>query len=168
MCPEDDQLLSDLEEWPGIQEQSHPNPIPDAEPDSYDSDWESEPENNEAEFAWDEKPPVQDWRGNPYAVIVDISGIHHLTVQYCRCDGHKPDDEQMLELGFFPASFKRSRTFFTFRLLDDFRLDNLESKTSAYQYYAKLRRVTSPAFPHSTPVSHIVQCTNGWNLIWET
>jgi hypothetical protein len=101
MCPEDDQPLSDLEEWPGIWEQSHPNPIPDTEPNSYDSDWESEPKNNKAEFAWDEKPPVQDWRGNPYAVIVDISGIHHLTVQYCQCDGHKPDDEQMLELGFF-------------------------------------------------------------------
>ena len=164
-CPEDNQPLSDLEEWPGIREPSCPNVVPNPDPDpvpvpgsdSFDSDWESEPDDDDAEFAWDRKPPGQDGRGNQYAIIVDISGIHRLPVQYCRCNEHKPDDEQMLELGFFPALFKRAKTFFTFRLLDDFRLDNLESKTSAYQYYAKLRRVTCPAFPGSTPVSPMVQ-----------
>ena len=74
----------------------------------------------EAEFISDHPPPLHNPNGHLYAVVVDISGIHHLAVQYCRCPGHKPNDEQMLDLGFFPASFKCLKTFFSFRALDNF------------------------------------------------
>ncbi|KAG1718273.1 uncharacterized protein EDB91DRAFT_1090173 [Suillus paluster] len=40
---------------------------------------------------------------------------------------------------------------FTFVVLDDFLLDNLECGTSAMNYYSKLRRVTSSVFPHLVP-----------------
>ena len=90
----------------------------------------------------------------PILIIVDISGIHEIPVHYCTChDIPTPHDSQLLDLGLFPATFKRIRTAFTFQVLDDFRMDNLESKTTAYQYYNKLRRVTNPAFPSSVQVS---------------
>jgi hypothetical protein len=154
--------------WGGIPDQGDDenNPDPDSRCSQSDPDsdaWESDPDSEETEFIGDRRPPVHDPNGNVYAVFVDISGIHHLSVQYCRCPGHKPNDEQLLDLGFFPATFKRPKTFFTFRALDDFRLDNLESKTSAYQYYAKLRRVTSPAFPHSVPVRPPIPFNNSYN-----
>ncbi|KAG2078756.1 hypothetical protein BDR04DRAFT_1124429 [Suillus decipiens] len=51
-------------------------------------------------------------------VIIDKSGVHHL------------------------------KTAFTFRVLDDFLLDNLECGTSAMNYYSKLQQMTLSMFPH--------------------
>jgi len=127
--------------WEGIPKQdgeNDPDSDPDVEGDPNMDRWQSDPDFDEAEFISDHSPPLHDLNRHLYAVVVDISGIHHLAVQYCRCLGHKLDDKQMLNLGFFPASFKCLKMFFSFRALDNFRLDNLESKMSAYQYYAKL------------------------------
>jgi hypothetical protein len=84
--------------------------------------------------------------------IVDRSGIHHLPVRWCRCSGHAIDEHQLFSMGLFPSSFKRIKTAFTFQVLDDFRIDNLECKTAAFNYYRKLRRLTSNAFPESIKV----------------
>lgn len=89
----------------------------------------------------------------PVIVIVDVSGIHEMPVHFCTCPTRPiSHDLQLLDVDLFPATFRRPKTAFTFRVLDDFRLDNLESKTSAYHYYSKLRRVTNPAFPASVKV----------------
>ncbi|KAG1727388.1 uncharacterized protein EDB91DRAFT_1253947 [Suillus paluster] len=61
-------------------------------------------------------------------------------------------DLQMFRHGFFPASFNKPKTLFTFRVLDDFLLDNLECGTLAMNYYSKLRQMTSNMFPHLVPV----------------
>jgi hypothetical protein len=91
-----------------------------------------------------------------FLTIVDISGIHQLPVDFCRCSGNNTtDDIQLLDMGLFPASFVRIKTAFTFRLLADYRLESIECKTSAYHYFMKIRRITSPAFPQRVPVSHI-------------
>lgn len=50
--------------------------------------------------------------------------------------------------GMFPATIKEPRTMFTFQVLDDFIRDNVECGTTTMNYYSKLRRVTSNAFPH--------------------
>ncbi|KAG2341740.1 hypothetical protein BDR05DRAFT_976855 [Suillus weaverae] len=60
-------------------------------------------------------------------------------------------DIQMFRHGFFPASFNRLKTVFTFGVLDDFLLDNLECGTLAMNYYSKLWRMTSSMFPHLVP-----------------
>jgi hypothetical protein len=69
-------------------------------------------------------------------------------------DNKDSDDIQLLKMGLFPASFTRIRTAFTLRVLDAYRLDNLVCNTTAYQFYKRLRRLTSPAFPHTVPVSY--------------
>lgn len=156
----------------------------DSEPDSdleseFDSDWDTESETEDANTAGSSTatprgpkttsvPPlaVHPETANPrkanlqypVLVIVDVTGIHEIPVHYCSCPGPLPvsNDHQLLESGLFPATFKRVRTAFTFRVLDDFRLDNLESKTSAYHYYNKLRHLTCPAFPGSVKVCVLV------------
>ena len=85
-------------------------------------------------------------------VIVDKSGVHRLEVRCCDCPNAMSPDIQMFRHGFFPASFNRPKTVFTFRVLDDFLMDNLECGTSAMNYYSKLRRMTSSMFPHLVPV----------------
>jgi hypothetical protein len=98
-------------------------------------------------------PPGQyDHEGNMILLVVDKSGVHHVAVNWCQCEGAPEEAIQLFQMGLFPASFKSVKTAFTFQVLNDFLLDNLECKTSAHHYYMKLRRLTLPAFPHSVPV----------------
>ncbi|PPQ83787.1 hypothetical protein CVT25_001011 [Psilocybe cyanescens] len=52
-------------------------------------------------------PPRYNTYNNPFMMIVDISGIHHLPVVHCSCHGPTaPQDLNYLKLSLFPASFK--------------------------------------------------------------
>lgn len=96
-----------------------------------------------------------------FMTIVDRSGIHQVQVEFCRCPGAEFNREKdMLQAGLFPTSYKIIKSAFTFQVLDDFRLANLECKTSAYHYYQKLCRMTSPAFPTAVPVQYFISCRN--------
>ncbi|KII87556.1 hypothetical protein PLICRDRAFT_55487 [Plicaturopsis crispa FD-325 SS-3] len=79
------------------------------------------------------------------------SGVHSLGVRWCRCHGALPQDMQLMDAGLFPASFTRIETCFTFHVLDDFAMENLECKMSCLSFYNKLRRITSSAFPFTVP-----------------
>ncbi|KAG2072483.1 hypothetical protein BDR04DRAFT_1013090 [Suillus decipiens] len=85
-------------------------------------------------------------------VIIDNSRVHCLKVQCCHCPNAMSSDIQMFQHGFFPASFNRPKTAFTFRVLDDFLLDNLECGTLVINYYSNLQQMTSSMFPHLVPV----------------
>ena len=51
--------------------------------------------------------------------------------------------------GLFPATFNNSKTAFTFRVLEDFHLENLECKTTPSQFFSCLRRLTNDKFPNT-------------------
>lgn len=91
-------------------------------------------------------------KGPDVLLIVDTTGCHRLKVHGCKCANAPPDDIQLLKMGLFPASIKKPSTVFTFRLLDAFRLENLESKTAANSFWQKVVRTTSNVFPGSVPV----------------
>ncbi|KAF8810584.1 hypothetical protein BYT27DRAFT_7280526, partial [Phlegmacium glaucopus] len=108
--------------------------------------------------------PTKDDLEIQHILIVDASGLISLPVIWCRCqkqaeEAGKPDeaervgkpDEQLLDLQMLAASYDKIKTVFSFHCLDNYRLSNLECKTSAYQYYQKLRRLTNLAFPQSVP-----------------
>jgi hypothetical protein len=59
---------------------------------------------------------------------------------------------QLMLAGLFPATFRNPKTAFTFRVLEDFHLDNLECKTTPSQFFSRLRRLTNDEFPNSVPV----------------
>lgn len=89
-----------------------------------------------------------------FMTIIDKSGVHRVQVKLCQCPGSEVQREaHLLHAGLFPASYKIIKTAFTFAVLDDFRMSNLECKTSGYHYYRKLRRLTSPSFPDAVTVS---------------
>ena len=113
------------------------------------------PKEQSSDYLCDSPPSTgdRDPGGNRYLVVVNRAGVHQLAVRWCTCDGAATPDIQLMDMGFFPASFKRIRTVFTFQVLDDFLIENLECKTSASSFYSKLRRITSKAFPQSIPVS---------------
>ena len=95
--------------------------------------------------------PIADAMNNRYLRLVDINGIHHIAIVYCTCRGMENTHSDLMAAALFPTSFSRYRTVFTHAVLDDFRLSNLECKASAYQYFQKLRRQTSPMSPDKVP-----------------
>jgi hypothetical protein len=111
--------------------------------------------------------PRDDEFGNPFVTIVDVSGIHHLPLLTCSCQGGGRDVQDCLFSGLFPASFRIIRTLFTLSVLDDCRLANLECKTTTYQYYQKLRRTTNPAFPSSVPdrYTELRRLSRQWRIL---
>jgi len=97
------------------------------------------------------RPHHEDALGNPFVTFVETNGVHHLPIHYCICPSARPHDEQLFAAKLFPSTFSTIKTVFTFNVLDDFRMTNLSCKSSCYQYYLKLRRLTSPTFPNSVP-----------------
>ena len=83
--------------------------------------------------------------GNVF-VFVDTSSVHWLRVHYCQCPNAKRADRQFVNMGFLPASVTKLKTTFTFRVLDDFHLTNLECNTAGISYWHKIVWKTSNVF----------------------
>lgn len=100
-------------------------------------------------------PPRTDAAGDTFIKIVARSGIHSLSIAPCFCHGAADTYLQYMDIELFPASYKRVSTAFTFDVMDDFRLQNLECKMTAYEYFQSIRRVTNPTFPYLVPNRYI-------------
>jgi CxC2 like cysteine cluster associated with KDZ transposases len=90
--------------------------------------------------------------GNPLIMVVNQSGVFDMDIVYCICPNAGARDEQLLSAGIFPSTFKQIEAAFTFSVLDDFLMDNLECKTTAQQYYSKIQLISNWMFPDSVPV----------------
>ncbi|KIJ65745.1 hypothetical protein HYDPIDRAFT_87159, partial [Hydnomerulius pinastri MD-312] len=89
--------------------------------------------------------------GNPCILVVDRRGLHRLAIRACVCFDHPPLHEQLMALGLYPASQKSPQTVFSFDLLKEFRLINLECRVAGMSFFNYLQRVTNPVFPHRPP-----------------
>ena len=109
-------------------------------------------------------PKGYDHQGNQWMTITDITGVHSLPVHFCSCADCLPPHLQLLDLGIYPVTYDRPQSGFTFRLLDDFDLENLETKCSAQSYYEKLRRLTSNTYPYLVPNRYreFMTCARQW------
>jgi len=86
-------------------------------------------------------------------VLVDVSGVHQLIVSWCCCPNAPDQATQLFQHRLFPASTSKPSTAFTFGVLEYFHIDAVECKTSAYNFFSKLRRLTDFSSPQSVPVS---------------
>ncbi|KAH9481976.1 hypothetical protein JR316_0006506 [Psilocybe cubensis] len=93
--------------------------------------------------------PFADGLNNSYVRVVHTNGLHHLAMVSCVCHGSGQLPLDLMACRLLPTSFQQIRTLFSAQLLDYFRLSNLELKSSAYQFYSLLRRVTNPTAPHT-------------------
>jgi len=100
--------------------------------------------------------------GNPQLTVVNINGICDVEILPCLCANRPPRHEQLLQAGLFPSSFDEPEIAFTFMLLDDYLIENLECKTTGQQYYSKLQSITNRMFPYCVPVYNIAiqKCWN--------
>jgi CxC2 like cysteine cluster associated with KDZ transposases len=76
--------------------------------------------------------------------VIDISGIHSIAIDFCDCrtNGIIPRHIQILRAGWFPATFDRPQTAFTFKCLDFYHELTLQGKVNAYDFCRTLRRLT--------------------------
>jgi len=79
-------------------------------------------------------------------VIVHTNGIHHLCIEYCRCNDVS-EAMQLCRSGLFSATMERPETAFIFAVLNDFHMHSLTSKKSALDYIDALQKHMSAAFP---------------------
>ncbi|KAI0915315.1 hypothetical protein AcV5_003820 [Taiwanofungus camphoratus] len=98
-------------------------------------------------------------------VVVNTSGIHQLPIHWCGCVNAPHHEDQLLDMGLYPVSHRRIKTCFTFKVLNDFLLENLKCKTSALNFYSRLRRVTNPVFPQAVPDQYqqFLRVTRQWS-----
>ena len=99
--------------------------------------------------------------GGNVIIFVNTSGVHWLRVHYCQCPNAKRADRQFVNMGFLPASVMKPKTTFTFRVLDNFQLTNLECNTAGTSYWHKIVQKTFNIFRasvlvHITSVPHYV------------
>jgi hypothetical protein len=87
--------------------------------------------------------------GNPQPgysefVVLHDNGIHSVHVDFCGCDSQRRDEPyiQLLQGGWYPATDERPQTAATFLMLDKFHVNTLQAKTTAYDFYTVLERLT--------------------------
>jgi hypothetical protein len=84
---------------------------------------------------------------NQYVRVVHTNGIHHIALLSCTCQGHERIMTDLIYARWMPTSFVRVRTIFAVAILDHFHYCNLEMRSSAYQLFQLLRRVTNSRSP---------------------
>ncbi|EAU92244.2 hypothetical protein CC1G_10130 [Coprinopsis cinerea okayama7 len=139
-------------------------PSNDQQP-SFTSPWAPFPDDDDASFG--ARPNWRVWDDCDLLVIVHTNGVHHLPTRFCSCDDAPQDDIQLLRHDLYPASHKDVRTVFTFAVLDEYLLQNLECYTSAYHFFSKLRRMTNEAFPKKVPDRYreLLRCSREWRRL---
>ena len=71
-------------------------------------------------------------------VVIDTNGWHKLRVIFCACGtgASQPDHyRQLLRIRWYPASFNRPRTAFSFDLLETYHKVTLQGKLNLYDFY---------------------------------
>jgi hypothetical protein len=96
---------------------------------------------------------------NSYVCVMYTNGIHHLVMVTCQCQEEQQIPLDLVTVNLLLMSFTRIRTLFTVQVLDHFRLCNLELKTSAYQFYQLIQRITLLMRPAEVVnLYHELQC----------
>ncbi|KAJ7782301.1 hypothetical protein DFH07DRAFT_764466 [Mycena maculata] len=90
-------------------------------------------------------------------VVLHANGIHLVNVDFCACAealDHGEHHIQLLRRNWFPSSDVRPRTCATFELLDSFMMQTLQAKTTMYDFYGALEKLTDNTWGGaSQPVS---------------
>lgn len=77
--------------------------------------------------------------------IVDVNGWHKVQVGFCKCGASDVSHEhyrQLLRMRWYPASFSRPKTAFTFDLLETYHKVTLQGKLNLYDFYHAIMHKT--------------------------
>ncbi|KAJ7113743.1 hypothetical protein C8R43DRAFT_1138589 [Mycena crocata] len=70
--------------------------------------------------------------------VIHDNGIHTVDIDFCSCEGAPSDVDQLINIGWFPATSKEPSTAATLSVLRRFHLLNLQARVPAYDFYNAL------------------------------
>lgn len=73
--------------------------------------------------------------------VIDLNGAHDVDVQFCACE-EVENYLQLMREGWYPASFDRPQTAFTFDLLDTYHKLTLQGKLNLHDFYSSIMQKT--------------------------
>lgn len=79
-------------------------------------------------------------------LVINGNGVHYINVQFCGCTESPQWVEkyrQLLRVGWYPASFQRPKTAFTFDVLDSYHKISLQGKLNLYDFYTSILQKTN-------------------------
>jgi len=78
-------------------------------------------------------------------LVIHVNGAHYVDVQFCACSvspGWVENYRQLLRICWYPASFNRPQTAFTFDLLDTYHKLTLQGKLNLYDFHSSIMQKT--------------------------
>lgn len=88
-------------------------------------------------------------------VVLDITGVHQIGLDYCGCERATSHSCQLLRARLYPATVMAPKTAATFNVLEFFHLLTFESKASVFEFFNTLTRRTDNTGTVNVPVSNI-------------
>ncbi|KAJ7264470.1 hypothetical protein B0H12DRAFT_1011966, partial [Mycena haematopus] len=82
-------------------------------------------------------------RGHFKFTLIDVTGIHHVAVQFCECDSRITHRQQLLRVCWWPATVRDPSTCATFNVIRVFQNMNCLGKISAYHFLRSLELLTN-------------------------
>ncbi|KAJ6479819.1 hypothetical protein C8R45DRAFT_1054444 [Mycena sanguinolenta] len=101
-------------------------------------------------------------RANKAFVLIDLTGVHNVAVNFCQCDGNLEKRQQLMRVRWWPATVRDPQTCATFGTVRLFQILNCQGKVSAHDFLRSLELLTNNDGLHSLPdrrhaFCHIVQ-----------
>ncbi|KAK7032539.1 hypothetical protein VNI00_012937 [Paramarasmius palmivorus] len=75
-------------------------------------------------------------------VVLSVTGIHEVVVFFCGCNQELDHKQQLLEVGWWPSSYKDPRSAATFEVLRQFHVLNLQAQTPPTDFYRTLEKLS--------------------------
>ena len=85
--------------------------------------------------------------------VVHTNGIHASKFRFCECPRASDKLTQLMNARLFPATTSNPKTAFTFAVLREYSMHNIQSKCGAFDFMLSLRCLTDNVFPECVPVS---------------
>ncbi|KAJ6506688.1 hypothetical protein C8R45DRAFT_816824 [Mycena sanguinolenta] len=76
-------------------------------------------------------------------VVIDVTGIHTVRVQFCECDARVKHRQQLMRVRWWPATVRDPQTCATFGVVRLFQIMNCLGKVSAYDFMRSLELLTN-------------------------
>ncbi|KAF9492640.1 hypothetical protein BDN71DRAFT_1420467 [Pleurotus eryngii] len=81
-------------------------------------------------------------RGPCSFTVLHTNRVHLVNIDFCRCDQHVSDRQQLLQSRWYPATVYYPKTCTTIELLNQFHILTLAGKISHHEFYLSLERLT--------------------------
>ncbi|KAI3605284.1 hypothetical protein WG66_013037 [Moniliophthora roreri] len=90
-------------------------------------------------------------RGSEGFLVLGWNGIHIVNLFFCGCEGAPEKHLQLLDIGWWPASYKNPQSAATFECLHNFHITNLQGKLAHTDFYRSLEQISDGSGLTSVP-----------------